>query len=356
MSNLCRNESLPSNFKNRDDKLPATVSSADAEKSHVLASKAGTTVEAELHHGGERLLIPHVHTHTRLRRIIPARRYLRQILRIRRHSNLDLEKHLPKNEVQLQRERISQALFGKQAQDNKTLLSSTAYLNHIQDQIHEVGKDWLEQLLRVLHDDLPAADEAYLCVVADLAEIIKEDQRQDKTIHNLLTKLLQRYGREEKTLNDNDRIAAWQAIFLVLCWLTMAIQPEAHAEAKSFPIPLPPCCISIQKPQRVDAARRSIIGLFRGFGQLLPEFDGPIAKQSRSLLYVSSLNFKALRLFGGIRIEWTNALSAHLEFHPSNQTLHLFRFPSVCAMYLVAGVKRSVFHRYVTRSLGDIGH
>lgn len=346
MSNPYRDESLPSNSESRGTKHTATVSPADARKSQTLVSNAEMATQAGSPNSGERFATLHAHTHNRLRHIIPARRYWRPIRQFSQ-TNFDLEKQLPKNVVQLLRDRISQALFGKQCEDDKTLLSSTAYLDHIQEQIHEVGEGRLEQLLRVLHASLPAADEAYLRIVADLAEILREDQRQDKTIHNLLTKLLQRYGVEEKTLVDDDRIAGWQAIFLVLCWLTMAIQPGAHAEAESFSIPLPSCCISIQKPQRVDAARRSIIGLFRGFGQLLPEFDGPTAKQSSTLLYVSSLNFKALRLFGRVRIDWTNALSAHLQFHPSTRTLHVFRFPSVCAMILMAGPRGSIFHRYV---------
>ena len=147
--------------------------------------------------------------------------------------------------VQVQRDRLSRVLFGKHSVDWRTSILSTAYLNHLQDQIHSLGKDRLNTLLGVLHTDIPASDDCYLSVLVEVFEILREDQRENKSIHNILQNLLAAHGVAENELIAQTTIDCWQSIFLVLCWLTLIFQPSPAYDAGTFPVPLPLCCIGM---------------------------------------------------------------------------------------------------------------
>ena len=279
-----------------------------------------------------------------------SRKYLHRLIFHRKLkwpvSDVELQPLELEREVRLQRNRLTQILFGKQSLDQKSPILPTTYLDHLQDQIHALGKGRLNALLKALLYDTPASDDRYLSVVADVAEICKDDQREDKSIHNILQRLLEAHGAAEHAISDENKMACWQSIFLILCWVTLIFQPSSTCETRGFPVPLPSCCIGKQTSQRVEAARRPITRVLRGFGDLLPELEQAADTQRTSLLYASSLNFHALRLFGRVTIQWTNAMSAHLRFHPATRTLHVFRFPSVCAMFLEVPDNASVLHRW----------
>jgi hypothetical protein len=45
---------------------------------------------------------------------------------------------------------------------------------------------------------------------------------------------------------------------------------------------------------------------------------------------ISFVGFHAVHVVAGIRIQWVDCLSLHLEFDSLSKTLKVFRFPSIC--------------------------
>ena len=186
-----------------------------------------------------------------------------------------------------------------------------------------------------------------LRMVVDLAEILKRDRGKSQDIHSLFQQLLKAAGKAEETLGKRQLLVAWQIIFRILGWMTGTVQLEytmIEYYEDTFPMPLPMCCFGTQRHHTVDAARRPLHD-FLEFGQLLPERMHAAAYQD-SLIYVLNLSYNALGTFGKITIDWCDTLSSHFCFHPSSRFLYVFRYPSICEMYLNGDPNNSVFYKY----------
>ena len=135
-----------------------------------------------------------------------------------------------------------------------------------------------------------------------------------------------------------EKTACLIAIFSVLCWATMALQPKLDwAVFKDGP------CLMVeqQRPDqpglKMELVRRPITSLFRVFRRTMSTSRwwtpiGSTETRSSTALHVSSLNYASLNVIGKINIIWVDSISSHLDFNPANRQLSIFKFPSFCAL------------------------
>lgn len=142
------------------------------------------------------------------------------------------------------------------------------------------------------------------------------------------------------TRNDECLIA----VFAVLCWGSMIVQPKLTLnDAASSP------CLAIhQLPAdqglKMDFVRRPIPAIFRNFHKALDRRQytkKPMTDES-TVLFVSTINYHSLRSIGKVSLKWVDTLSGHLNFDSRTRTLSVFRFPSFCALATIAS-DRGVF-------------
>ncbi|KAI9684530.1 MAG: hypothetical protein M1822_005618 [Bathelium mastoideum] len=133
------------------------------------------------------------------------------------------------------------------------------------------------------------------------------------------------------------------AIFSVLCWATMTLQPRlswVNLNSGS------PCLMvhqqgSDQPGLKMDSVRRPIHAVFRQFHctMLTNRWKHPVNESTThgsTVLHVTSLNFASLSTIGKIRLQWVDNLTSHLDFDATNRCLSIFKFPSFCALNTLA--------------------
>lgn len=151
--------------------------------------------------------------------------------------------------------------------------------------------------------------------------------------------------------NAVEKTACLIAVFAVLCWGSMTLQPKLQwPDFKSS------SCLMIQQPHtndcglKMDIVRRPVSAAFRTFQRMIssgrwsPLINSGSTRDPK-LLYLSTLNYTSLKTIGKIRIKWVEDLSSHLEFDPKNRSLSLFRFPSFCALNTLDTNRGAVFER-----------
>ena len=129
------------------------------------------------------------------------------------------------------------------------------------------------------------------------------------------------------------------AVFAVLCWGNMILQPKlTWSDAAAAP------CLAIQQLPanhqglKMDFVRRPIPAVFRYFQRALArqQLTSKPAIGESTVLFVSTINYHSLRTIGKVRLEWVDNLSCHLNFDSRTRTLSVFRFPSFCAVATIA--------------------
>ncbi|OTA54815.1 hypothetical protein K449DRAFT_308912, partial [Hypoxylon sp. EC38] len=129
------------------------------------------------------------------------------------------------------------------------------------------------------------------------------------------------------------------AVFAVLCWATMTLQPKLQFQGSpSFMVHLQ---AFNQDSLRIEWAKRPIPALFRHFYRSMPtsRWQHPIGegKTDRSVtLEVSCLNYESLNEMAKISLVWVDNLTSHLAFDAMRRRLSVFRFPSFCALSTAA--------------------
>ncbi|KAI1313743.1 hypothetical protein F5Y03DRAFT_390044 [Xylaria venustula] len=130
------------------------------------------------------------------------------------------------------------------------------------------------------------------------------------------------------------------AVFAVLCWGSMLLQPrlprDVIAAAPSLKIQQLP---ADHQGLKMDFVHRPVPAIFRNFQKALARrrFGGSHMINESTALFVSTINYHSLRTIGKVRLQWVENLSSHLEFNPRTRTLSVFRFPSFCALAIIAG-------------------
>ncbi len=132
------------------------------------------------------------------------------------------------------------------------------------------------------------------------------------------------------------------AVFSVLCWGTMTLQPRlSWTDFKGSPSLMLHQQQLDQPGLKMDFVRRPIPAIFRQFQRTMPRtrWRHPISESKddgSTVLHVNSLNYKSLRVIGKIHLVWVNNLTSHLDFDATNRRLSIFKFPSFCALRTLA--------------------
>ncbi|KAK0102000.1 hypothetical protein ONS96_005968 [Cadophora gregata f. sp. sojae] len=148
------------------------------------------------------------------------------------------------------------------------------------------------------------------------------------------------------------------AIFAVLCWGTMTLEPRVKwADFND----LPPTLLVEQRhmnpPQpglRMDMIRRPLSAVFRNLQRSIvssSRWRQPINSSSSTstALHVSSLNYVSLKTIGKIHLVWVDNISDHLDFDSANRRLSIFRFPTFCAIACIQpdGTRAEIFQELI---------
>lgn len=83
-----------------------------------------------------------------------------------------------------------------------------------------------------------------------------------------------------------------------------------------------------------DYIDQPFAALLRQFGTLMPQIDVDTRTHEPELITVAYICYAMLEKAVGIKIEWVNSLSLHLEFDSQQRVLKIFRFPSFCLLML----------------------
>lgn len=179
-------------------------------------------------------------------------------------------------------------------------------------------------------------------------------------------------------LSVNDRCEAYQSakqlVFAALGWLTMLYKPNlSNFTAGEFAIldetdgyrGGSQVCL-VQLPH---SSKQDLPSFLLGFGLMLPPrdycvVDAPDDKkmfQKTKAITAKDFNAHVLTKVCGLRIQWVDCLSCHLELDRHSGTLFLFRYPSFCVSTLgrrkQSGTKQppdDVIHRCGLQESGTI--
>ena len=93
---------------------------------------------------------------------------------------------------------------------------------------------------------------------------------------------------------------------------------------------------------RMEYVKQPIQTMFRKFSRFTPTrwrhpIGGPAPSVMPVSLEVSCLNYQTLSVIGKIHLVWVSDLNSHLDFDASKRQLCIFRFPSFCALSILAG-------------------
>ncbi|KAL8861044.1 MAG: hypothetical protein Q9178_002557 [Gyalolechia marmorata] len=147
-------------------------------------------------------------------------------------------------------------------------------------------------------------------------------------------------GTNTTGLDTAEDTACLIAVFSVLCWCTMVLQPRLDwSQIGSNPGLMVYQQQSDQQGLKMDTVSRPIPAIFRQFRRTMvtSQWRQPIGShgstvQGSTALYVSSLNYASLKMIGKVQLAWVDNLTSHLDFDPTNRRLSLFKFPSYCAV------------------------
>jgi hypothetical protein len=136
------------------------------------------------------------------------------------------------------------------------------------------------------------------------------------------------------------------AVFAVLCWGSMILQPKlTWSDAAAAP------CLAIHQLPidhqglKMDFIHRPIPAIFRNFRRALArrQLTGAPVTGESTVLFVSTINYHSLRTMGNVSLKWVDSLSCHLNFDSRTRTLSVFRFPSFCALATIASDRGVLF-------------
>ncbi|KAL8661631.1 MAG: hypothetical protein Q9202_005397 [Teloschistes flavicans] len=142
-----------------------------------------------------------------------------------------------------------------------------------------------------------------------------------------------------------------QGIFSLVGWMTRLLKISEDVSHTHF---------SISEPRnlRLASPRKTLDEAVNDLGELIVSFGTFVPRPQHNLtlikaverenpnsvdLNIAYMNVSALTRVGKIRIEWSDLLSAHLNFDQYSKNLTIFRFPTFCALNCTAGGDSTVF-------------
>ncbi|KAF2722642.1 hypothetical protein K431DRAFT_266215 [Polychaeton citri CBS 116435] len=160
-------------------------------------------------------------------------------------------------------------------------------------------------------------------------------------------------GTPPAALPDTQDSHCLIAIFATLCWSSMIFRPDL-----AWDLALEAPCLAVHQSQtnrsslKMTFVERPIPVVFRNFQKALDHRRLPRkpTRDDGTTLFVSSFNYHSLRTIGKVRLIWIDNLSGHLTFEPKTRTLHVFRFPSFCALMTILGDRSVLFEKLIHAS------
>lgn len=182
-------------------------------------------------------------------------------------------------------------------------------------------------------------------------EVWVQASTSDSSIESIVTCLFDK--KLAKTHDNTEALShATNLVFAIIGWQTMLYKPDTGS------CPRAQLAIADETDghrgyaymnlrQDQGASRKALYEFLMGFGVLLPCYnfntlasdDDKRALVATKIVTPDSLNVHLLTSIGGIQIKWTDSLACHLEFDADSSTLHLFRFPTFCAINLLGQEK-----------------
>jgi hypothetical protein len=266
---------------------------------------------------------------------------------------MDLEMQRPPQEIEEERGRKAlQILFGYTAEQLRQIPSASAWCRYMES-----------CFLPLLHDNysfiweaigVPRPETTFGCWAwfESVADSILRQKDTGTTIEDIWESLIRSSSEMETSArpSESEKPACLIAIFAVLCWCSMALQPKLV-----WTDPAAPPCLAVQQLPcdhqglKMDFVQRPITAVFRNFQRSMNRnrwrtvIGTTTAASDKSTdLYVSTLNYDSLRTIGKVRLKWVDSMSNHLELDTRNRTLSIFRFPSFCALVALGEDNRGI--------------
>lgn len=239
-----------------------------------------------------------------------------------------------------------QCLFGLSEQELRRWPGLTAYCKYLEKNFHPLLADEYSHLWTTIGQERPQRVERcwlwFNSVVSTLRSMKDEDSSVEDVWDSLRTSLS---GTDTARPTASERTSCLIAVFAVLCWCTMVLQPKlGGSEISSFPSLMVYQQHSDQHGLKMDTVCRPIPAIYRQFRRcmLTSRWRQPIGSHGSgspdsTALYVSSLNYASLKMFGKVQLAWVDNLTSHLDFDPTNRQLSIFKFPSYCAVNTLKG-------------------
>lgn len=238
-----------------------------------------------------------------------------------------------------QRRNLLQTLFGIDDKTRSDWPGTELYLVYLEAQFKLVGNARFEEIWPLLGFQLPPTISDGLRFISMVAASCKSTRKEGLSIDELLQSVLASTEISREDISNQLTISNRQAIFTVVSWLTMLVQPSSNVFGGRLHIIVDKKLEALQESQSQDRSPTPIFSLFRGFGCLVPS-EARESNRHReapsNVLDVSSLNYFCLKTIGKVNIKWTHTLDSHLMFHQRTRTLSLFGFPTFCALNIIA--------------------
>ncbi|KAH8729310.1 hypothetical protein BGZ61DRAFT_446143 [Ilyonectria robusta] len=136
------------------------------------------------------------------------------------------------------------------------------------------------------------------------------------------------------------------AVFAVLCWGTMIVQPKlTWTDTTAAPRLTVHQLPADHQGLKMDLFGRPISALFQNFQTALArqQLTSTPGTGESTVLLVSTINYHSLRTIGKVSLKWVDNLSCHLSFDARTRTLSVFQFPSFCALAAMANNRGALF-------------
>ena len=232
-----------------------------------------------------------------------------------------------------------QSLFGLSRRELDRWPGMTAYCKFLEKQFQPLIADEYSHLWTAIGMNRPQNVGGCWPWFNSVTSTIRSMVDEDSSIEDVWCDLRTPLSGPNTTRPDT---AGFIAVFSVLCWCTMVLQPKLGGdrnESGSTPSLTVHQQHSDQPGLKMDTVFRPIPAIFRQFRKTMitSQWRQPIgshgsAEQVSTALYVSSLNYASLKMISKVQLVWTDNLTSHLDFDPTNRQLSVFKFPSYCAI------------------------
>jgi hypothetical protein len=170
--------------------------------------------------------------------------------------------------------------------------------------------------------------------------VLKALQHKTSSLENTYRLILEQSSISSNEIDALGKTRALQAIFAVICWMSLTLEPNLLGDTPSATPHLDLLSTSTwrgkgytQSVSLKQFSTRPINKLFRGFDKSPADTGEERTSDTPSTgtIYESSINFDSLYTIGRLRVKWSNTIAAHLSWNREDHTVSIFRFPTFSA-------------------------